>query len=144
MPFNWQTVSAVFQQELDALYVAGGPFIKGPSTHKLLHQFSLSQLRDQLAMHSPCLSSTISTLNHPTDDSTEASVLQNVHSITALSILARKRSNKLKGLPLLVGLMLIARAVHKQVIANLNHLGISLIKLHSNHRMGEKACKGNC
>lgn len=77
-------------------------------------------------MHYPCPNSIISTLNHPADESTEARALHSVHSITALSILARRRSNKMKGLQLLVGLMLIARAVHKQLIASLNHLGISL------------------
>ena len=62
-PFQWHTVGKVFKQELDALYQAGGPFTDGPSTHKLLHDFSISMLSDQLSKHSPHLHAIISTLN---------------------------------------------------------------------------------
>ena len=70
MPFNWQTVSAVFQQELDALYMVGGLFFfyEGSSTASIQLVPTL-----WLACNAfTCLSSTILTLDHPTDDSTEA------------------------------------------------------------------------
>ena len=125
-PFQWHTVGKVFKQELDALYQAGGPFTDGPSTHKLLHDFSISMLSDQLSKHSPHLHAIISTLNCPHDDSAQAHAIHNIRGITALSIIARRRSNKMKGLQLLVSLMLTARAVSRQVITSLNHLGICL------------------
>lgn len=37
---QWDTVQTVFQQELDALYVAAGPVTDGPANKKLLPDFS--------------------------------------------------------------------------------------------------------
>ena len=126
MPLQWQTVLQVLQQELDTLYQAGGPFMEGPSTTKLLQDFSVSLLHDQLVEHSPLLNSIVTSLNCPAPDSAQDHVIHRIQGISALSILARRRSTKMKGLQLLISLMLVARAVNKQVIASLNYLGICL------------------
>ena len=94
-PFQWHTVGKVFKLELDALYQAGGRFTDGLSTHKLLHNFSLSMLSDQLLKHSPHLHAIMSTLNCSHDDSAQGHTIHNIRSITVQSILAR-RSNKTK------------------------------------------------
>ena len=52
--------------------------------------------------------------------------VKDIHSLSALCVLAKKDSNQINGFQTLVGLMLIARATSKQVITDLNHIGVSL------------------
>ena len=52
--------------------------------------------------------------------------VKDIHSLSALRVLAKKDSNQINGFQTLVGLMLIARATSKQVITDLNHIGVSL------------------
>ena len=52
--------------------------------------------------------------------------VKDVHSLFALIVLPKKDSPHVNGFQTLVGLMLLARGISKQVITGLNHIDVSL------------------
>lgn len=103
--FQWSKVLEEFQQELDALYQNQGPFRDGPGTAELMKSFTLSLLEKQLANHAPHLHSIASFLDFPSSESVQRQAIRRIQGITALSILAKRRSPKMKGLQLLISLI---------------------------------------
>jgi hypothetical protein len=118
-----ETVQTVFQQELDTVYLAAGPVAAGPGNMEQLSDFSFQQLQQQFSKYAPQLTETIQSLGR--HSCTRSNVLD-IHNLAVLSILAKKKDDKLKGLQLLISLMMVARSVSKRVFDTFNHLGLCL------------------
>ena len=128
-PIPWDRVRAEIDSELANLQQAGGALTIGPieeSDPSTLSDFTFSQLYDQLLQYAPNTTLLLSTIGGSRDFTRTVSNLKDIHSLTAIAVLAKKNSDHVKGFQLLLSLMLIARATSKSVITTLNHIGICL------------------
>ena len=106
-----------------------GPLTAGPidqSTKRSVHvDFSFKTLKQQLSQNAPYLTELLFGIGKSIDPSmTTRSIVQEIHSLTSLCVLAKKDTDSVNGFQLLIGLMLVARALGKQVLTDLNHLGV--------------------
>lgn len=131
LSLHWGTITDQLDAELVSLRQVQGPLTAGPidqSDKRLLHKdFSFKALQQQLSQSAPHLTDLLLKIGKSIDPmATTRSMVKDIHSLTALCVLAHKDSESVKGFQLLIGLMLVARAVGKQVITDLNHLGVSV------------------
>ena len=122
----WDRVRAEIDSELVNLQQAGGALPIRPieeSDPSTLSDFSFSQLYDQLLQYAP---NTTLPIGGSTDFTKTVTNLKDIHSLTAIAVVAKKNSDHVKGFQLLLSLILIARATSKSVITTLNHIGICL------------------
>lgn len=125
----WDRVRAELDTELVSLQRTGGVLSTGPIDTEdpgSLTEFSFSQLHDQLLQHAPNITFLLSTIGSSGDVTKTVTTPKDIHSLAAISVLAKKNSDNVKGFQLLLSLMLVARATSKLVITTLNHIGICL------------------
>ena len=109
--------SLLYKDELLSLVSSSRMIADGPITTEGLHGFSLSSLIAEVREIAPSFFSLLCDLGdvrRNADD--EDSLTQNeIKTLVSLCVLANARSRQTKGLQLFISLMLIARAVNKQV-----------------------------
>ena len=91
--------------------------------NSVLHTFSISSLYDTVSKAAPRLSQLIQSLEVPAE---KDALLHSVRGTTVMAILARRGDNRFQGLQLVISLMLFARAVGRNVITSLNHIGVAM------------------
>ncbi len=105
-----------YQAEFSLLLSESSMLSSGPNTLENLKNFSLSTLIEDVRNKAPDLFDIFQHLgdtqrNRTNDDATH----EDIKALTSLCVLANARSQRVKGLQLFLSIMLIARAVNKQV-----------------------------
>ena len=126
----WGRVRDILDAELVSLRRAKGLLSSGPidqSDRRSIQEFDFKEVKKQLMETTPHLSSLMFSVGQFSEEAAGPHMtVKDIHSLSALCVLAKKDSNQINSFQTLVGLMLIARATSKQVITDLNHIGVSL------------------
>ena len=119
-------VGTEINAELSALQRDGRIMSTGPvdaaDACSLTADFSLHNLHSHLLIHAPKI--TLLLLSIGQADTTTGP--NDIYSLAAVCLLAKKTRDKVKDFQLLVSLMFVAKATSKQVITTLNHMGVCL------------------
>ena len=92
-PIPWDRVRAEIDSELANLQQAGGALTIGPieeSNPSTLSDFIFSQLYDQLLQYAPNTTLLLSTIGGSRDFTRTVTNLKDIHSLTAIAVLAKK------------------------------------------------------
>ena len=130
---NWDGVRDTLDAELVTLRQTKGILSTGPlnpSHRRSVHQFKFETVKDLLMETAPPLTTLLFSIGQyitdPEHTTFPSMTGKDVHSLSALCVLAKKDSPHVNGFQTLVGLMLLARGTSKQVITGLNHIDVSL------------------
>ena len=109
--------SSVYKDELSSLLSSNSMLTDGPTTMEYLESFSLSSIISDVRQVAPSFYSLLCDLGDVRRNAEDAYTLtQNeIKALVSLCILANARSRQAKGVQLFLSIMLIARAVNKQV-----------------------------
>lgn len=113
---------STYQLEFSSVLSESSTLCLGPNSLEHLDNFSLSEIASDLQLKAPNLFSLFRDLgdtnrNARPDTSTTT---EGIKALASLCTLANARTQRAKGVQLFLSIMLIARAVNKQVISNLN------------------------
>ena len=104
-------------QQADSITQHKRSVTQGPDTIDCLHEFSIDSITSDLRQQSPDLFSLFlkigDTRRNACDD--EGVSTEDIKAVASLCTLLNARSNRVKGLQLMISLMLIARATSRQV-----------------------------
>ena len=103
------------KNEFSLLLSEGSKLCCGPDTLDHLTSFSLAGLIHEVRQLAPNLYSLLCDLGDTRRNARDETTTEEIKALTSLCVLANARSQRAKGVQLFISIMLIARAVNKQV-----------------------------
>ena len=103
-------------KEADMVIACGNQSSHGPDNIDDLSEFTIDAVISEFQSYAPSLYAFFQQLGHTSRNPSETSLpVEEMKALMALCTLMNARSNRFKGLQLLLSMMLIARATNKQV-----------------------------
>ena len=107
-------------KEADMVIACGNQSSHGPDNIDKLSDFSIDAVIAEFQSYAPSLYAFFQQLGHTSHNPSEISLpVEQMKALMALCTLMNARSNRFKGLQLLLSMMLVARATNKQVYITL-------------------------
>eukprot|EP00118_Oscarella_pearsei_P012703 m.95669 g.95669 ORF g.95669 m.95669 type:complete len:849 (+) comp36860_c0_seq1:177-2723(+) len=123
----WKQLQEELDSELQRIKDHNGLLVTGPivphDRRYINPLFTVPGIERELHEVAPCLVSLLTGLGQYKEGFTPTKVL---HTLSSICVLAKKNSDRVYGLQLMISLMLMARATSEKVFTVLNQLGMSL------------------
>ena len=105
-----------FIKEADMVIACGSQSLHGPDNIDELSDFSIDAIISEFQRYAPSIYAFFQQVGHTNRNPNESSLpVEQMKALMALCTLMNARSNRFKGLQLLLSMMLVARATNKQV-----------------------------
>lgn len=124
---NWDSVLQTLADEIEAVRASCSmSLLDGPLSQTNLEAFSVREIQETLETHSPRLWTLIQGLvqGPSVEPASKASI--RLKATISEALMLKHRDPRANGLQLLTTFMLIAKGTNKEVITNMNHMGICL------------------
>ena len=118
------TATATIKDEFSPLLTEGGVLCCGPDSLEHLDSFSLADVIHEVQRSAPKLYTLFCDLGDTNRNARDEMITthEEIKALTSVCVLANARSRRIKGVQLFLSIMLIARAVNKQVCKIQTHV----------------------